>query len=938
MENCEETSLADSVCADEGVCVSTETNSPADAALVQAARERYESALQRYALRQLAGDRGPVKEILAGVWKDFQALPADEMGEQAGEWLFLSCRRRILILQGKGQAKHFDTGGSAEGEGSALAGAAVADENEEPYITMQRLIDRLTPKQQETVRLRFQNDFSIQQIAGIAELTSYNVGALVHNAMARLGREYRKQHPAEAAEESKGIGDDVRLTLYALGEMEDDERRVFEDSLIDKKGAAIRADEVRAIGTVIGQTLAIEAGAPAPHTVRKRKRNGLALWLGFPRVLIPVAGIVGLGLLIFFGLQKAKPQQSVGPQEKVDFRLKPANWKEGDPLPDETAGKAGGAGGTGGAAPSAHGSSKTGALGAARLTVRGESVEKSSGLPTQNEEQALIASSEEAPANDETSQQDGLPTGSRSSGVSAVMRGKTGDTQAVARAKSTGAEGEKYNSGDIPPAIHERKESAVEAANPGSTKSEARKTAQMKAKTPGPGMKSKVGKKERPFASPKDAGTSVLPPDVEAHSVGVLRKALVSGRLPAPKTVKVEELINYFPIASKAPTGSDLFAATLEASEAPWDPKRRLVRVSLRGKPAPAPVRGAASLILLVDISGSMSAPNRLPLVKEAVRLVVGRLRPDDRVGLVTYAAEPRLALLPTPVADAQEILQAFEGLEAKGATNGGAGMELAYDLAKAHSVPDGRNCVIMCTDGEFNSGPTREEELAKIIERQKDSGVRLSIYGFGRGRQIDARLEKLAMRGGGASGYINTRREAEQVLTGEIDGIFSPLARELEVKVVFNPDQVEGYRLLGYDEPTDVVSGKVIEAPQRRTVLPGHTLTALYEIIPIAKQSGLPEGDLLGVQLSYKTPEDGASHQQDFTLRDKGTTFAESSLDFKFAATVGAFGLVLSDQAPGDMTLDTVEAWAKDCLGDDVGGYRSEFLAMVREARAVRE
>ena len=226
--------------------MSTETNSPADAALMQAARERYESALQRYALHQLGGEAGAVQEILAGVWQEFRSLPATEMGEQAGEWLFLNCRRRLQTGQGKGQAKHLEAG-SAEGEGGADTGRAAVDENEEPYLTMRRLIDRLTPKQQEAVRLRFQNDFSVPAVATITELTSYNVGALLHNAVARLGRDYRRQHPAESGGENKGIGDDARLTLYALGEMEDAESRAFEDSLIDKKSAAMRVEEVRAI-------------------------------------------------------------------------------------------------------------------------------------------------------------------------------------------------------------------------------------------------------------------------------------------------------------------------------------------------------------------------------------------------------------------------------------------------------------------------------------------------------------------------------------------------------------------------------------------------------------------------------------------------------------------------------------------------------------------
>jgi len=922
--------------------LSTETKSTVDAALVQAARERYESALQRYALRQLDGDQVKAKEVLVPVWKALQELPAGEItGEQAGEWLFLKCRRRIQTLQGGSQAKRVDTG-ETETDGSTAATQGGTDENEEPYVTMQRLVNRLTPKQQEAVRLRFQNDFSVQEIARITELTHYNVGVLVHNAVAKLGREYYTQHPTEAATGSKGVGTDSRLTLYALGEMEDAESRAFEDSLIDKKNAALRVDEVRAIGALIGQTLAVEAGAPAPHTVRKRKKTGAALWFSFPRMLVPIAGVAAVALVLFFWLRPA--ETSAGPRERLDFRLKPANWKEGDPLPEEESRGIGG-GPIGGVGAEKHDSTsrsatKTGIVTPARLVGHAGTSEKSKLAARENDAESVTAETAEMPVaekpdGEESDLSGGVPLGAIPTGVAAVMRGKEGERQEVKKEISVKAEGEATAASAEAMGPRSADEAnAVDPAKPEAKKVEAKEAARPKQKSPVAGAKNKGERKARQFTLARDAGTSRLPPDVAATSVGTLRKTLVSGRRPSPKSVKVEELINYFPMAGVEPDGSNLFSATLEAAEAPWDAKKRLVRVSIKGKAAPEPVRGPASLVLLVDISGSMILPNRLPLVKEAVRLLIGRLRPDDRVGAVTYAAEPRLALLPTLVADRQEIMQVIDGLEANGPTNGGAGMELAYDLAKAHGVPGGRNCVIMCTDGDFNSGPTREEELAKIIDRQKNSAVTLSIYGFGRGRQIDARLEKLAMRGGGASGYVNTRREAEQVLTGEINGIFAPLAKDLEVKVAFNPEKVEGFRLLGYDEPTDVAEEKIVDAPKNHTVLPGHTLTALYEVIP---KPGSPDGDLLNLQLNYLTPQDGVAHRQDFALNDRGATFSQASLDFKFAASVGAFGLVLSDQAPEGMTLDTVEAWAKGCLGDDTGGYRSEFLALVEQAKAAK-
>lgn len=921
--------------------MSTETNTPLDATQVQAARERYAVPLQRYAALQLDSAAGQAKEILEAVWKSFQEQPSAEIaGDRAGEWLFLQCRRRIHALtHGGGPGKRVDAG-AAEAETPAGKPAADAEEIEEPpHVTMQRLIGRLTPKQQEAVRLRFQNDFSVQAVARITELTTYNVGVLIHNALAKLARGFRAQHPDESGTAGKGVGIDARLTLYALGEMEDDERTTFEDSLIDKKNAALRVDEIRTIGALIGQALAVEAGAAAPHTVRKNKRRKAGVWLKFPRVLLPLAaGAAMLGLVLFRLVQSAE-ETVRAPRSRVDFTLKPADWKVGEVPPEEVGGRVGGGeGGFGGLSASGGRNRKEPkapvAVPMAEASLPGQpgkfpevAAESAANAPARDGEFPA-----ETEGGDEPESMNAPGTGPALTGPAAINRGKQGERQAVPAATPTGKTGEEELPPSDPAANPAAKEKAPAAPdNPAAGKPAPKSKVPAKPKTPARDPKKSEGRGEKPFVSPQTTAVSRLAPDVPVASVAPLRKALRDGRRPAPNAVKVEELINYFP-PGEVPSGEDLFAATLEASEAPWDPKRRLVRVSLKGRPAPVTERGAASLVLLVDISGSMEGTNRLPLVKESVRLLLARLRPDDRVGVVTYAAEPKLALIPTPVEETQEILRVIEGLEAKGPTNGGAGLELAYELAKDHAVPGGKPCVIMCTDGDFNSGPTREEELGRIVDRHQESGVKLSIYGFGRGRQIDVRLEKLAQRGGGASGYVNTRREAEQVLAGEINGLIAPLAQDLELKVSFNPDQVEGYRLLGYDEQA---AGTSPPSPGSRAMLPGQTFTALYEVVP---KDGAPAGgDLLGLQLRYQTPGDGAGREQSFALRDRGLGFAQAGLDFKFAAAVGVFGLVLKEQAPEGMTLDQVEAWAREALGRDEGGYRSEFLAMVREAKAAR-
>lgn len=329
-----------------------------------------------------------------------------------------------------------------------------------------------------------------------------------------------------------------------------------------------------------------------------------------------------------------------------------------------------------------------------------------------------------------------------------------------------------------------------------------------------------------------------------------------------------------------------------------------------------------------------MAAVNRLPLVQDSLRRLLPRLRPDDEVGIVAYAGESRLTLLPTRVEQSRVILDALDRLQAGGQTNGGAGLELAYELAKTRAAPVGLNAIILCTDGGFNVGATSEEELLGIVDRYGGTRVELSVFGFGRGTRIDGRLEALAARGHGRSGYLNSGRDAERVLTEQVDGLLAPLAKDVEVEVEFNPARVKNYRLLGYDAETDAEAGE--SARRGASVLPGHTLTALYEIEPAS--GALPEAEILKVRVGYALPEGGPRSLAEFTLKEQGRKFEEASPDFRFAAAVAAFGEALrAGPKEGGVRLAQVEAWGRETLGDDTGGYRSEFLRLVAEARAAQ-
>ncbi len=458
--------------------------------------------------------------------------------------------------------------------------------------------------------------------------------------------------------------------------------------------------------------------------------------------------------------------------------------------------------------------------------------------------------------------------------------------------------------------------------------------------------------------------------DVDTASYANVRRFLSSGRLPPRDAVRVEELINYFPYRYAPPktTGAKdaaPFAAKLEVASAPWAPEHRLVRIGLKGREFTTATRPPANLVFLLDVSGSMNPANKLPLVKESLRLLVERLRPDDRVAIVTYAGNSGLALPSTPASRKREILAVLDNLDASGSTNGAMGIHLAYDIAKANFVGDGGiNRVILCTDGDFNVGVTDRGELVRLIEEKARSRVFLSVFGFGMGNLKDNTLESLADKGNGAYGYIDTRREAEKVFVEQVEGTLATIAKDVKVQVEFNPARVTAYRLIGYenrllkkeDFNNDTVDAGDIGA--------GHTVTAFYEIIPVGVDadgaavrptvdplkyqsvprpadetktvppSGAASGELLTVKIRYKAPEGDVSRKQEFPLIDTGAGFAKADGEFQFAAAVAAWGMLLRDSPhKGSVTFEQVIGWAENGLGDDAGGHRAEFIQLVRRS-----
>ncbi len=435
---------------------------------------------------------------------------------------------------------------------------------------------------------------------------------------------------------------------------------------------------------------------------------------------------------------------------------------------------------------------------------------------------------------------------------------------------------------------------------------------------------------------------STLAVHVDTASYSHVRRILMQDQRPPRDVVRIEELLNYFPFRYAPPSARSEapFAATLEVAEAPWAPGHQLVRIGLKGRDVTTAERPAANLVFLIDVSGSMNQPNKLPLVQQSMRLLVGRLRPDDRVAIVTYAGGSGLVLPSTPVARAPEILHALGALTTGGSTNGGMGLQLAYDIALANFAKHGLNRVILCTDGDFNVGVTGEAALLRLVGEKAADGVFLTALGFGMGDYKDAMLEQLAGHGGGQHAYIDTRREAEKVLVEQVSGTLLTIAKDVKVQVEFNPAKVASHRLIGYENRLLRKEDFANDQIESGEIGAGHTVTALYEITP-APGAAKARGDLLKVSVRYKKPDGFFSKKIDFPLADTRAPFAGASVDFRFAAAVAHFGMVLRDSPHrGTPTLADTAAWTANAnaASEDPGGYRTEFLDLVRKAQALVE
>ena len=456
---------------------------------------------------------------------------------------------------------------------------------------------------------------------------------------------------------------------------------------------------------------------------------------------------------------------------------------------------------------------------------------------------------------------------------------------------------------------------------------------------------------ENPFRVAKEDPVSTFSIGVDTASYSFMRASLARNVLPPQAAVRTEEFINYFPYEYPAPeSASRPFRATVSVFPSPWAPGRKLLHIGIKGYEVRPAERPRANLVFLIDTSGSMEAPNRLPLVKRSLAMLVDALDPRDTVAIVTYAGTAGVALDPTPVSDKRRILSVIEQLDAAGSTAGGEGIRQAYALAEQHFDRSGVNRVILATDGDFNVGITSREELKGFVARKRETGIYLSVLGFGMGNYNDALMQELARNGNGVAAYIDTLAEARKVLVDEATSTIVPIAKDVKIQVEFNPAAVAEYRLIGYESRVlrrEDFNNDRVDAGE---VGSGHAVTALYEIVPVggprlsddlrygpAQAPAGPAAELAFVKIRYKLPRSETS-ELITTPVDAGAAyerFEDAPREARFATAVAAFGEVLrGGRYTGSFGYDDVLRIAAPARGDDPFGYRAEFLQLVRSAK----
>jgi Ca-activated chloride channel family protein len=438
--------------------------------------------------------------------------------------------------------------------------------------------------------------------------------------------------------------------------------------------------------------------------------------------------------------------------------------------------------------------------------------------------------------------------------------------------------------------------------------------------------------------------------DVDHASYSNIRRFLNEGELPPNGAVRIEEMINYFRYDYPQPKNGHPFSINTELSDCPWNKDHKLVLIGLQGNKIEVDKLPASNFTFLIDVSGSMQDENKLPLVKASLELLVDQLREQDRISIVVYAGAAGLVLSPTSGFEKTKIKDAINQLEAGGSTAGGEGIKLAYKTARKNFMQDGNNRVILCTDGDFNVGESSDDALVRMIEKERESGVYLTVLGYGMGNYKDNKMQQLADKGNGNHAYIDGLNEAKKVLVNEFGGTMFTIAKDVKLQVEFNPLTVAGYRLIGYENRLLDKEDFKDDKKDAGELGSGHTVTALYEIIPAGVNSGFltdvdnlkyqqpanssNSKDLLTVKFRYKKPEESTSILLETIVSNQAKPFVTASENLRFATAVAEFGMLLTESKfKGIASFSEVLRIGKAAKGKDSEGYRQEFLAMVEKA-----
>ncbi len=457
---------------------------------------------------------------------------------------------------------------------------------------------------------------------------------------------------------------------------------------------------------------------------------------------------------------------------------------------------------------------------------------------------------------------------------------------------------------------------------------------------------------ENGYKNPMNDPLSTFSIDVDAASYSNMRRFLMNGQTPPKDAVRVEELINYFNYDYENPKGNEVFSVTTEVATAPWNQTHQLVHIGIQGKKLAMDNLPNSNLVFLLDVSGSMSNANKLPLLKSALKLLVNELREGDKVSIVVYAGAAGLVLPPTSGENKAAIIAALERLEAGGSTAGGAGIKLAYKTAREEFIKGGNNRIIIATDGDFNIGASSNAEMERLVEKERESGVFLTVLGFGMGNYKDSKMETLADKGNGNYAYIDNILEAKKVLVNEFGGTLFTIAKDVKIQVEFNPEVVQSYRLIGYENRLLNKEDFNDDTKDAGELGSGHTVTALYEIVPVgvAFDQGTVDplkyqsatktnktsfkGEMMTVKVRYKKPDGNKSMLVSKTVKNTNRNWKYASNNFKWSAAIAEFGMILrGSEYINTTSYNQVISLATSSKGADEYGYRTEFLRLVESA-----